>query len=518
MAPPEHSSADGTADAVGERTSQVRASALISYLTVGFSAVAGLVYTPWMVASIGTADYGLYTLAMSLVSLFLMDFGIGSAVSKFLSEYYARNERDRANNLLGVVYKLYLGIAAVIAVTLIVVFFFLDAIYVRLGPAQLPTFKILYVVASTYSVMAFPFLPLDGILLSNERLIALRLCALLQKVLTVLLIIGALLLGGGVFGLVAANAAASLLFVLIRLLIVKASTTARVNFAYKDWGLTKRVVGFSGWVTATQIAQRFVFNITPSILGIVAGAPDIAVFGLASALEGYVYSVSEALNGLFLPRVSRMLAKGDAATGILDLMVTVGRIQVYIVGLIIIGFACVGRAFVAAWMGPRFAPVYFGALVLMLPSLIELPQQIAATTVLATNNVRSQARVHIVSAVASVVLAFSLGGRFGAVGACVAIGLAYLLRTGGMNLVYVRKLGIDVFAFFRRTYGSWLTPAAITLAAGLVIDRLTPVGGWAGIGIVVLLVALVYAVSMYALGFNEYEKALVGVFVRSARR
>lgn len=509
MALPEELLADIDRGNGRKKQSQVRTSALISYSTVVFNAIAGLVYTPWMVASIGKADYGLYTLAISLISLFLLDFGVGAAVSKFLSEYYAKNEPDRANNFLGVVYKLYLAIAAVIAVALIVVYFFLGSIYAQLGPAQLSTFRVLYVVAATYSVLAFPFLPLDGILLSNERLVALRLCALLQKVVTVVLIVCALLLGQGVFGLVTVNAVASLLFVLIRLVIVRRSTSARVNFAHKDRELTKRIVGLSGWITVTQIAQRFSFNIAPSILAIVAGAPDIAVFGLANALESYVYSVSEALNGLFLPRVSRIVAAEDSADGILDLMVTVGRIQTYIVGLIVIGFACVGRDFVIAWMGDSFMPVYLGTLVLILPSLIELPQQIAATTVLATDNVKSQAGVHVVSAVFNVLLAFMLGARFGAVGVCVAIALAYFVRTLGMNVVYHKKLGIDVFAFFRRTFGSWLAPAAISLAAGLVIDRFIPIGGWLGVGIDSLLVLVVYSVSMFVLGFNEYEKNLV---------
>lgn len=509
MTHPEPRPADCAPENGMRQPSQVRASALISYLAVGFNAIAGLVYTPWMVASIGTADYGLYTLAMSLISLFLLDFGMGSAVSKFLSEYYAKDEHERANSFLGIVYKLYLAIAALIAIVLIVVFFCLKTIYVELGPAQLSTFRVLYVIAATYSVLAFPFLPLDGILLSNERLVALRLCALLQKVLTVVLIVGALMLGQGIFGLVAVNALASLLFVVIRFLIVRRTTSTRANFANRDRALTKRVFGFSGWVTVTQIAQRFVFNIAPSILGIVAGAPEIAIFGLASALEGYVHTVSEALNGLFLPRISRMVAQEDSTAGILDLMVTVGRIQTYIVGLIVIGFACVGRDFVIAWMGPAFAPVYFGALVLMLPSLIELPQQIAATTVLATDNVKSQAGVYILTALLCVVLTFLLAGQIGAAGACVAICLAYFVKTFGMNIVYRKKLGIDVLAFFRRTFGSWLVPASISLVVGLTIDHFIPIGGWLGIGIESLLVLLVYSVSMYALGFNDYEKDLV---------
>jgi O-antigen/teichoic acid export membrane protein len=49
---------------------QIKLGALMSYFTIAFNIVAGLIYTPWMVGQIGQADYGLYTLAISFISLF----------------------------------------------------------------------------------------------------------------------------------------------------------------------------------------------------------------------------------------------------------------------------------------------------------------------------------------------------------------------------------------------------------------------------------------------------------------
>jgi len=500
-----------------KRFSQVKTSALISYTAVGFNAVAGLIYTPWMVASIGAADYGLYTLAISVVTLFLMDFGMGSAVSKFLSEYYARHEDEKADNLLGIVYKLFMILTAVISVALVVVYFHLGSIYGELTSSELATFKVLYVVVATYSVLAFPFLPLDGVLLSNEKLIALRLCALIQKVLTVTLIIVCLLLGQGVFALVAVNAISSLLFVAIKMWIVRRTTSIRANLAHRDRGMTRHVFGFSGWVTATQIAQRLIFSIAPSVLAMLAGAVDIATFGLASVLEGYVYSVSQALNGLFLPRVSRIVAQDDSSGGVLELMVFVGRIQTYIIGLIVIGFACLGRGFVEVWMGDGFSALYVSALVLMLPSMVALPQQIASTAILATGNVKSEALVQISTGAVNILLMLLLVGRFGSTGACVSIALAYFIRTVAMNVVYVRKLEIDVFAFFRRTYGTWILPATISMVSGFAISHLIATPGWTGIGIEVLLFAVVYSAAMFVMALNQNEKKLIGSMLPSGR-
>ena len=48
---------------------------MISYAAIAINIVATLLYTPWMVRQIGQANYGLFTLATSLINLFLIDFG-----------------------------------------------------------------------------------------------------------------------------------------------------------------------------------------------------------------------------------------------------------------------------------------------------------------------------------------------------------------------------------------------------------------------------------------------------------
>ena len=46
---------------------QIRTGAIISYVALFLNIVIGLLYIPWMINTIGKADYGLYTLAMSVI-------------------------------------------------------------------------------------------------------------------------------------------------------------------------------------------------------------------------------------------------------------------------------------------------------------------------------------------------------------------------------------------------------------------------------------------------------------------
>ena len=80
---------------------QIKLGALISYAAIAFNMIAGLIYTPWMIGQIGKSNYGLYTLATSLITMFTIDFGLSAAVSRFLSKYNAEKNYELANNFLG---------------------------------------------------------------------------------------------------------------------------------------------------------------------------------------------------------------------------------------------------------------------------------------------------------------------------------------------------------------------------------------------------------------------------------
>ena len=145
---------------------QIKTGALISYASLFLNILTGLLYTPWMISTIGKGNYGLYTLAMSVISLFVFDFGLGSAITRFVSKFLAEGRQSMVDKLLGLTFKLYLLGDLLILVSLTVVYFFLPSMYRGLTPDELESFKIVYIIASMFCIISFPFLPLNGVLTS----------------------------------------------------------------------------------------------------------------------------------------------------------------------------------------------------------------------------------------------------------------------------------------------------------------------------------------------------------------
>ena len=139
---------------------QIKLGAVMSYTAIMFNIVAGLIYTPWMIRQIGRADYGLFALVGSFLSYFVMDFGLGNAIARFISKYRAENREEAIGELLGLTTKLYLLIDLCILIFLVILFFFIENIFVKLNPGEIEKFRVIFCIAGFFSIVSFPFMPL----------------------------------------------------------------------------------------------------------------------------------------------------------------------------------------------------------------------------------------------------------------------------------------------------------------------------------------------------------------------
>lgn len=488
--------------------SQIKYGAVISYVGIFINIVIGLVYTPWMIRCIGQADYGLYTLAMSVIGIFVFDFGLGQAVTRFAAKYIAEGQQEKVDQLMGVTYKLYLIADALMILLLVGVYFFIPQIYQGLTPEEIEKFKIVYAIAATFSVLSFPFIPLNGIVSAYELFIQLKTCDLLHKIIIVVLMTGCLLMGYGLYALVIVNAIAGIIMIIIKIIVLKRRTPLRVDWHFWSKGLLREIISFSIWITVAALAQRLVLNICPSILGYASDSRSIAVFGIAMTLEGYVYTFTSAIKGLFLPKVTRLETDGQHED-ILPLMVRVGRIQLFLLGLIILGFLCTGQNFINAWLGDDFSKVFLCAVFMMAPSFVGQTQNIASTSIVVQNKVKKAAYISIIKAVVNLLLAYPLTVLWGVYGMALSVFISYTVALIQNNILYYKDLKIDIPLFFRDCFGKLAVPLVVTTVICYPINYFIDNDGWLHFGAKVLIFCIVYFVSMFTIGLNQEEKTLM---------
>lgn len=486
-------------------TKQIKYGAIISYVSIAINILYGFLFTPWMVKTIGQNQYALYTLASSLIALFTVDFGLSAATSKFVSQYHAEGREDKVNQFLGTVYKLYFGVDMVILVIFAVVFFLIDTIYATLSPIELEQFKVVYIIAAATSTITFPFVTLNGVLNAYEKFVQLKVADLLYRFLLLILMSVVLLSGFGLNGVVTVNGIVAVLIIIYKLFVISKSTGIKVSFLNSDKESYRLIFNFSVWTTVATLANRLIFNITPSILGAVANTSAIAVFGIVTTIEGYVYLITSAINGMFMPRISKIYADKQEEK-LLPLMIKVGRFQFALNGLIVVGFFVVGRQFVNLWMGPNYDDAYLGILLVIVPGLLYNSLQIANTAMTVRNKVHLSAIVALVAGVINVSLSLVLSKYFGVTGACISIFVAYMVRAILMIWLHDKKMNINIGQFIKACYLKMSVPIIVTAIAGSLLSKLFNQWNWISICVCGIGVIFIYSVSILLFGLDKEEK------------
>ena len=279
-------------------------------------------------------------------------------------------------------------------------------------------------------------------------------------------------------------------------------------FFIKNKYVIKDLVDFCLFSTINSISQRFIFNIMPTIIALFADNEAVTMFSIATTLEGYVFTFSQAVNGMFLPKISRINVSENQHEKLNSLMIKVGTFHIYTLGLLYIGFLLLGKDFISMWLGEGYFLVYACALLLMLPSLIDTPQQIARTALVVKNYMKEQSFIYVCMAVLNVLFSLVLVVRFKLIGAAISIVLAYLVRTILFNILYFYKLKINLKEYFKNVYSKWLGIGLLTVFLYSITFRLIPFEG-----LVFFLIKGISIVCIYAVLFVLFNRELVSKFV-----
>ena len=482
--------------------------AVISYVSIFLNIAISFFYTPWMIRQIGMSDYGLYSLILSFISYFLMDFGLHQAVQRFIAKYRAENNEDKVAKMVGLTTRVYLIIDAVIFLVLLVCYFFISNIFTGLTSEEIEKLKGLYVIAAVFSILNFMFKPMAGAMLAYEYFVQEKLLEMVNRVGTVVLVCAALYVGADVFALVLINGAVAFLTSVLKFVIFKYKSKLNIQWRYYDKAELKGIFSFSMWTFGISLAQKMRVSLIPTILAIVSNSTEIAVFALSMSLDGMIYTLSSALNGLFLPKVAREALNKDR-DAINHLMVRVGRIQLYIIWLIFSGFCIFGMSFIHLWVGDAFRNAYYILICGIAIQPILLTEHIAGDLVYVENKVRFTGTMIFVTSLIGLVAATLLARSLGALGAGIGSGIGLIVYIIWLNIFYKNNLKLNIGRFFKECHGKILPVLALLSIVVFVAVRFVDLNNWYKlIGVFAVYVVLFFA-SAYFLVFNKEEKAIV---------
>jgi O-antigen/teichoic acid export membrane protein len=284
----------------------------------------------------------------------------------------------------------------------------------------------------------------------------------------------------------------------------------RVKFARVNWGFLKEVSIYSFWIFLNVIMDRIYWSTGQFVLGVTSGTVAVSVFAVAIQLEGIYMMFSGAISGVFLPRVTAMVAKKDDNKNISDLFIRTGRIQYIILSFILCGFIVFGRQFIHIWAGPVYDDAYIITLLFFISLTIPLVQNLGITILQARNEMKFRSLVYITIAVISLVFQIPLAKLYGGVGVSISIASALIIGQGVvMNIYYYKKQKLDIITFFKEISKMSIIPIIVTILF-LVIDNIIDIKiSISSLILEIAIFSIIYFPLLWKFSMNSYERNML---------
>ncbi len=486
---------------------------ILSYVLMVFEVMSTLLLTPFIIRTLGQAEYGVYKLSVSINAyLLLLDLGISNSTIRYIAKYRANGDKLNERKFMGVVtiYYLIMALIALIIGSFLVGSFpkvfakGLTAGEIALGQKLLGITMITSAITLATSAYSSTILAYERFYLSK----GLAIFTILMKMLFTFI---ALKGGMGSIGIVMVNLFLTILGrgAYVFFVIVKLKLKPLFKGINRDF--LKEVFTYSSLILIQMIATQINASADQVLLGsLVAGsATIIAVYGVGTQVVQYFQTIGNAFSGVLFPGIVRLVEGKSSPPEICNEMVRIGRITFSVLGIIWAVFLLFGNQFIVLWAGSENSSAYYVTSILISAYLIIITEAVGTQVLWAKGKHKEQTFLKFGIVVLNVILTVVLikwNPLFGAtIGTFISLILGDIVV---MNFVFKKKIGISLKQYYKGLFKGILPCLLATLVAGVLVRQLT-LSGWMGFIINALIMVMVYGICMILFGFNKYEKNLM---------
>ena len=498
---------------------QLRAGVYLSYINLALSAIIPFVYTPVMLRILGQSEYGLYSLSSSAVSyLGLLSFGFGSTIIRYIAKYRAEEKKEEEERTFGFFILLYCFLAIIVFSCGAVIANHVEGIFHKgLDADELAKMKILVYIMAFNSALSFPVSVFSSMVTAHEKYIFRKLVDMLSTVAAPMGNLIALYIGYRSVGMALVSTAIQFIMLPLNMGYCFTKLNLRPRFCLLPKALVKEMVGFSAFVFIGSLVDMLFWSTDKVILGMLSGSVAVAVYNVGGTFNNIVMNLSTSISGVLTPKITGMVVKNASRNDLTELFIKVGRLQFIIIGLIVSGFTVFGQTFINLWAGHDYADAYWVAILTMFPLCIPLIQNTGLSIVVAQNKHQFRSIVYLIIAIANVISTYLVVPSMGFIGAALCSCIAYLVGQGlVMNIYYYKITGIDIPLFWRNILKMAVIPLCMMVIGLYVINRIK-VDSWSVFLGGVVGYSCIYAILMYLLSMNAYEKNIITGPVKKIR-
>ena len=494
---------------------------ILSYLSIFISSAIGLLFTPYMISTLGPIEYGLYQLIYAAIGyIALLDFGLGSTLTRFILKFKAEGNKEKENTAITMCVKIYCAFGAIAMIAVWIVSLNLDVLFKETINADNVDYarKLFLIMGATTSISLISH-ALTGVQTAHEKYIVTKSVYIFRQLSRVAIMMVLFLFNSGAMTVVITDFAVTVLLALFDLCYCKFKLKSPIIVGKWDKDLVKALITYSFFTFLQIIVTQTNNGLDRIILGRYSTLEIVALYGVAMQLYNLFCSIGGVVVGITLPKISRVVFAGSDVNKTTDCCVRYSRIQMHILAPLLGGFILLGKHFISLWT-PGYDPaaVYIVALLIIVPQVLESIEGTIFNVMKAKNLQATRSLILLGVAVFNVVLTLFLIRVFPLYGAAMGTFISFVIGNNIIsNIYYHKKVGVNIFRYFKNLFMGILPALAVSMLFGLAIIQI-PLGGWLGFFAKGVLYVTVYGVCVLAFGLDGYEKQRVKALVSKIKR
>lgn len=493
------------------KVNQLRAGVLMTYINIGLGSLIPFIYTPIMLRLLGQSEYGLYSLANSVVGyLSLLSFGLGSTIVRYVAKYRAEGNKEQEEKVIGLFIAMYSVLALLVLIGGWIISCNVAPIFHRgLTETEIGKIAILVRIMAFNTAISFPISVFGSIIMAHEKYIYRQAVNILSTVAAPCCNLIALYLGFGSIGLSIVTTIIQFMMLPLNAVYCFRVLKIRPRFHGLPVQLIRELIQFSAFIFLGSVVDMLFWATDKVILGMLASTAVVAVYNIGSSFNAMMTNISTAFSGVLTPKVTVMITKDATPEQLTELFIRVGRLQYLIIALVLSGFIVFGKPFITLWAGPDYGDAYYIALVTLIPLAVPLIQNTGLSIVVAQNKHQFRSVVYLVIAILNVVSTYIAVPYWGGLGAAVCSGISYVIGQGIiMNIYYYKVTKLNIPLFWKNI-GQMSVIPVLMIFCGMWVNSVIDLTSWGALILGIFIYTGVYSAGMYCIAMNDYEKDVI---------
>lgn len=490
---------------------QIKTASLLSYSTMILQIFTSVLTTPYIVNRIGDANYGVYKVIASFVAyMTVLNFGLGTAALRYLSEYRIKKEKEKEKRLLCFVNKMNFIISGVVLILGVMLFALIPKIFGKsMSENEVVLAQRLFVILLVNIVVSIFTDKYVGIINAYEEFIFVKMLDVLRCISKIVLIFSVLYFVQSAVALTLIDLVLNLIIMISDKVYCIRNIGIELNGKYKfgksDLKEYSDFLVYAMGIFTTMIINQLLWNVDSVVIGMRLGPVQSAIYAVGTTFSSSFFNASIIITNMLLPKVVRMQESGADENEYTKFTTKVARIQAYIIFYMYIAFIVYGKEFIYLWMGENYGNAWSTALLVMSGTLFSSFVITVQVILRARKKQAVYNWVHLIIFSLNAIFTYYAVGYLGINGAALMTFFTYLF--GYVFIMYPYYCKIIKVNIPKVFWGliKGIVPAGIFIGIlSYVICMLLPVS-WFSLIIGILIYTLLYVVIMYFI-MNQYER------------